>query len=93
MGAKVGTNWITLTIEECILGAVYAATRSDGEPFAIKMFVWEESTLTKMRLRHPSADSFLRELEFMLELKPISRHFVEFYAVDVDKFMGLGKCF
>ena len=55
------------------------------------MFVWEESTLTRNRLKHPSADSFLKELTFMLRLKPISKHFVEFYDVDVDKFMGLGR--
>jgi hypothetical protein len=55
------------------------------------MFVWEESTLTSMRLQHQSAVSFLEELKFMLRLKPISEHFVEFYAVGVDKFMGLGK--
>ncbi len=55
------------------------------------MFVWEESTLTQMRLKHRSAESFLRELEFMMELKPISKHFVEFYDVGIDKIAGLGK--
>ena len=55
------------------------------------MFVWEESTLTRMRLRHPSAVSFLNELEIMMELKPQSRHIVEFHAVDVEKVKGIGK--
>jgi hypothetical protein len=91
MGVKVGITLLALIVDECILGAVYAATGPDGEQYAIKMIVWEESTRTTMRLRHPTAVDFLNELELMMELKPHSRYFVEFYGVDVAKVKGLGK--